>query len=183
VVLSADIALGEEALVLRDTQGKKIKPLDAGNKKAVLLIFILQDCPVANQYAPEISRIAKEYDRSIETFLVHVDPALTAEQAAKHAKEYGYSITVLLDPDHRLVESAKAVTAPEAVLFSPTGEIVYRGRIDDRVAEIGKKRFEPKKRDLRDAIDAVLAGKPVAQPFSPATGCLIGDYKKKESLK
>jgi hypothetical protein len=58
-------------------------------------------------------------------------------------------------------------------VLSPSGDVLYRGRIDDRVADFGKRRVEPTRRDLRLALDAILAGKPVQARLTKAVGCYI----------
>ena len=67
----------------------------------------------------------------------------------------------MLDPQHRLVKLAKATVTPEAVVFGKNGEVLYRGRIDDQYAALGKKRAAATRHDLFDALDAITAGKPV----------------------
>jgi hypothetical protein len=68
--------------------------------------------------------------------------------------------------------------APEAAVLAPDGKVVYRGRIDDRYADYGKRRPEPTQRDLRDALDAVLENKPVRAPTTKVIGCYLPDAKK-----
>ena len=58
-------------------------------------------------------------------------------------------------------------------VLAPNGKTVYRGRIDDTYTKFGKRRPEPMKEDLKDAIDAVLAGNKVAIPVTESIGCLI----------
>jgi hypothetical protein len=93
----------------------------------------------------------------------------------KHLKDYHYSIGALRDPEHSLVKRTDAKVTPEAVVFGPNREIVYRGRIDDRNVEFGKQRPTPTRRDLEDALTALLQGKPVPVPSAPAIGCYIAD--------
>jgi hypothetical protein len=66
---------------------------------------------------------------------------------------------------------------PEAALITPDGKVVYHGRIDDRFRKLGRQVPEPSHRDLRDAVEAVLAGNPVLAPTGPAVGCPIGDFE------
>ena len=63
--------------------------------------------------------------------------------------------------------------APEAAVFSAKGEVLYRGRIDDRAASLGVHGAEPKVRDLRAALEAILVGKPVRERFTKAIGCYL----------
>jgi hypothetical protein len=51
--------------------------------------------------------------------------------------------------------------------------LVYRGRIDDRVEDLGRERARAVRHDLADALDAVLAGRAVAVPETRAIGCSI----------
>ena len=150
-------------------------PVEADTgRKATVFFFVMHECPVANGYAPEISRITAEYSaQGVRCFVVYVESDLTPEKARQHARDYGYKSGALLDPQHRLVKAAGATISPEAAVFSPSGEVLYRGRIDDRVADFGKRRVEPTRRDLRLALDAILAGKPVQARLTRAVGCYI----------
>ena len=157
-----------------DTSGATIQPLKDSGQKATVLFFVMHECPVANGYAPEISRVISEYSTNgVRGYVVYVESDLTPRKARKHARDYGYKSGALLDPKHLLVKAAGATISPEAAVISPTGEVLYRGRIDDRVADFGKRRVEPTRRDLRLALDAILAGKPVPARLTKAIGCYI----------
>jgi hypothetical protein len=81
---------------------------------------------------------------------------------------------VLIDRRHELVRQLGATVTPEAAVIGAHGELLYRGRIDDGYVSLGKRRFEATTHDLRDALEAVLAGKPVAAPRTATVGCAIG---------
>jgi hypothetical protein len=162
------------SIVVKDLAGAAVQPLAATGQQASVLFFVMHECPVANGYAPEIIRITSEYAvKGVRCFVVYVESDLTAEKARQHAREFGYKSGALLDPQHLLVKAAGADISPEAAVFSPSGELLYRGRIDDRVADFGKRRVEPTRRDLRLALDAILAGKPVQARLTKAVGCYI----------
>jgi hypothetical protein len=159
---------------LRDINGTEHRPFDSPDVKAVVLVFVLPDCPIANGYAPEINRLAAAYaPRGARFFLVQVDPDLTADDAGRHAREFGYTFPVVHDSRHDLVHRSGATMVPEAAVFAPDGRLCYRGRIDDQYAALGKRRAQAASHDLRDALDAVLAGRPVASAFTEAVGCSI----------
>ena len=65
--------------------------------------------------------------------------------------------------------------SPEAALVVRGGELAYRGRIDNWYGDLGRKRPRPTRFELRDALDAVLAGRPVLVPRAEAVGCFIPD--------
>lgn len=164
-------------LTLADINGRKHSPLKvATGAKAAVFIFLMHDCPIANGFAPEIGRITADYaGKPLAFYLVYVESDLAPEVARRHVKEYSLTGTALLDPAHALSRRVGATVTPEAVVLAPEGNVLYRGRIDDRYADYGKRRAQPMRHDLRDALDAVLGGKPVATPFPKAIGCFIPD--------
>ncbi|WP_439620285.1 redoxin family protein [Gemmata sp.] len=142
---------------------------------AACVLFIGRDCPIANAYAPEVARIAKEYGRKGVAFAVAYPLAdLSAKEARAHAGEYGFECPAVLDSDLALARRLGAAVTPEAVVLSARGEVLYRGRIDDRYPRAGGKRREvPTSHDLRAALDAAVAGKAVPRPWPAAVGCHI----------
>ena len=179
LTLLAAFVLAPEApiqggVALSDVKGQMHNALAIPpGRKLVAFVFITNDCPISNAYAPEMNRLVAEYGKEGVAFsLVHVDRTLSNEAAAKHAKEFGFQCRVLMDPKHVLVKRLEATITPEAAVVDAKGTLLYRGRIDDRYADLGKLR-PPRTRDLRDALEAALAGKPVPAPRTAAIGCLI----------
>ena len=163
-------------LSLHDVEGAAHRPLADAGQAATVLFFVMHDCPIANGYAPEISRIAEEYRaRGVRSYVVYGEDDLAPADAKKHAREYAYRCRALLDPRRSLIRAAGATVSPEAAVFSAKGALLYRGRIDDRAIAPGKHRAEPRQRDLRDALDAILAGRPVHERFTKAIGCYLPD--------
>jgi hypothetical protein len=80
---------------------------------------------------------------------------------------------VICDTQRELVKRTGVRFAPEVVVLGPDGQQRYRGRIDNLYADYGKRRTQPTERDLRDALDAILAGKPVPKETTKAIGCFI----------
>jgi hypothetical protein len=172
---SEGAAIGSGTQVaLTDIYGVDHHPFTDREAAAIVLVFTMQDCPIANSYVPTLNKLFNEYQpRGVRLLLVHIDPQLTNEAARKHAEDYQIEAPVVVDRQHSWVDRAGANKSPEVVVFSPTGQILYSGRIDDRYAGYGKRRAHVSSNDLRDAIDAILAGRPVAQPKTEAIGCFI----------
>ncbi|MFO0807365.1 MAG: redoxin family protein [Gemmataceae bacterium] len=97
----------------------------------------------------------------------------SSDDAAKHAKEYGLKFPILIDHEHAVAKAVGASRTPEAVVLTPDGKVVYRGRIDNKYEQNGKRRDEPTERYLRAALDSHLAGKPVPTSETKAVGCPI----------
>lgn len=169
-------------LAVKDVHGKIHQPLTAVGQKATVLFFLMHDCPLANTCAPEINRIVADYgSRGIRSFLVYVEEDLSLKAARKHAKEYGFTCPALLDRGQKLLKFTGATVSPEAAVLGPNNALLYRGRIDDRLIAFGRQRVSPTRRDLRVALDEILAGKPVSTPVTRAVGCYlptIEDAKK-----
>jgi peroxiredoxin len=163
---------------LRDTQGSVHMPAEWAGRRAILLFFVTTDCPVANSYVPEMNRIHEQYSgRGVLVYAVQADTTVAEPVAARYAREFRYAFPLLLDPQQTLVRLAGASVTPQAAVLSPEGKVLYLGRIDNRVQDFGKQRFDATERDLRDALDAVLAGKPVAHPLTKSIGCAINPVK------
>ena len=159
-----------------DLKGRPIDPLAHVEAKGVVLIFVATDCPIANRYAPEVERLYETYGgRKIAFWLVYADPRDDAAKIAKHFDEYRYKVTAIRDPQHRLVKRCGVNKTPESVLLGPGGKQLYRGRIDDRFTGYGKSRIAPTRRELEDAIDSVLEGRPVRIASTEVVGCFIPD--------
>ena len=105
-------------------------------------------------------------------YLVHPDRDTNAKSAIAHAKEYKLIAPVVLDHDHKLAPG-RGGGHPGGGCIRCRGRLVYRGRIDNLYAGFGKKRFKPTKRDLRDTLDAMLAGERLTKRTTEAVGCYI----------
>jgi len=162
------------AFSLSDASGKMHTAAEIHQHRATVLLFVATDCPNSNTYAPVLARLYRDFsDRGVLFLGVYSDPDDTAAAVQKHDAEYQIPYAALLDPHHLLASETGARSTPEAVILSPGGEVLYRGRVDDRFVDIGKTRFSPSQEDLRDALDQVMAGQPVKNPVTKVLGCSI----------
>lgn len=159
---------------IRDVEGRVLTPF-ATRKTANALIFVASDCPISNGYAPEIQRLCGEYEKKgISCLLVYEDVSIDAAGVRRHLQEYRYkSVPAVIDRDRAIASRARASVTPQAVVVGPGGQIAYRGRIDNKYEELGTPRRVVTSRDLRDALDALLGGRPVSMAETPAVGCHI----------
>lgn len=164
---------------LADVKGKRHTAADWKGKQAIVLFFLGTECPVSNFYAPEYVRLAKTYTgKGVAFYGIHPDPDVSAADAERHAGEYRLTLPILLDPTQVITRQTGASVVPSAVVLSPVGEVLYRGRIDDRYSAEGVRREKPTTNDLETALSAVLAGKkpPVAE--TKAFGCPLPEPAK-----
>ncbi len=158
----------------KDIDGIQHQLQKVERQKGMVVVFISETCPIANSYQPELERIRKDYaPLGYDFIMVHSDPELTVEKAREHVKQFGIQYGVVLDPKQATAKLLGAKATPEAFLLNEKGEVLYRGRIDDRYLGIGKKKVAAQREDLREALTEHSKGKSVSVPSTPAVGCLI----------
>jgi hypothetical protein len=148
--------------------------------KAIVFLFTSTDCPISNRYAPEVRRIVSTFaSQGVAFRLVYPNPAEQAQAIREHIVAFGYgdAMQPFRDPKLELVKYVKATVTPEAAVVVGK-RVAYVGRIDDRYVDLGLERPAPTTHDLADAIAAILAGRPVADPTTQAVGCFIADFAR-----
>jgi len=139
-----------------------------------VLFFTMTDCPLANGYVPEMNRMRAAYEpRGVAFFAVQVDDTVPDAAVKKYAQEFGYTFPMLNDPRLTLARLAGAKVTPEVAVLSSRGEVLYLGRVDNKVEDLTHPRYAATEPELRNALDAVLAGKAPKEARTRAVGCSI----------
>jgi hypothetical protein len=183
VLLAAGAALATEPEVkigakIDDLHFKDIRYLnrslsDFGEQKAFVLVFVDSRCPIADKYLPVLRRLDATYrDKGVQFIAVNSGPDETVVVMAAQAVEFGVEFPFVKDADCKVADALGVERTPEVVVLDGKRTLRYRGRIDDQYRP-GGERKEPTRRDLQEAIDAVLAGKEVSVPTTTMDGCLI----------
>jgi peroxiredoxin/mono/diheme cytochrome c family protein len=156
---------------LKEAGGKDWSLKDHQKKKAIVVLFLGTECPINNAYMPRLAELYKAYAARDVAFVgINANSQDTPVRIAAHAKEHGIPFPVLKDTANLVADQFGARRTPEAFVLDGAGKILYQGRIDDQFG-IGFRRPAPTRRDLVEALDAVLAGKPVAHPLTAVAGC------------
>lgn len=164
---------GVTAVSLQDPSGNAHTLAEFRDRKALALVFLGTECPIANSYAPELAAISREYAaRGVQVIGINANPDETLTQVAAHAKSFALPFPVLKDAKQALANAVGARVTPEVFVLDASRAVRYHGRIDDRY-QTRTKSGEAKAHDLRDALDAVLAGKPVRTAETRVFGCAI----------
>jgi hypothetical protein len=159
-------------LAVTDLNGAPLRPASP----RIVVIFLSVECPVSNAYIPVLNKLAADYSPRGFSFVgAYVDTETDLPALREHARAYAVAFATADDRDHRLAAAAGAKITPEAVVFSESGAILYRGRIDDRVGDLGFARPAATHDDLRAVLGAIAAGKPGPFPGRPGFGCFIPD--------
>jgi peroxiredoxin len=148
------------------------------DKKAFVVVFVGTECPLANLYIPSLIDLHQEYaGKGVEFLAINANAQDTFTQVSAHAQEREVPFAVLKDFNHKVADAFGAKRTPEAFLLDANRVIRYHGRIDDQYG-IGYRKAKPTRRDLKEAIDDLLAGKPVRTATTEVSGCLIARAKK-----
>ena len=137
-------------------------------------IFFSIDCPIANAYAPELSRIYDEFSpEGFDFHLVYPDPTTTDAEIAEHRKEYFLKIPGMRDRNHERVKAAGASFTPEVAIFDSKNHLLYRGLIDNLFKNYGDKRRVATEPYLRKLLKRMIAGEPLSFTQTKPIGCFI----------
>jgi len=159
---------------LRGVDNKKHSLSDLKNAKAIVVVFTCNHCPVAQSYEKRLIKLANEYSKkAVKLVVVSVSryEADSLEAMKKRSQELKYPFAYLQDPTQKMGKHYGALWTPSVFLLDGKRRIVYMGGIDDSMyADKVERRY------LKDAIDALLAGKPVEITETKPVGCPI-DYE------
>ena len=154
---------------LPDADGKEHSLASLKGKSGTVLIFIATKCPVSNAYNERMAKLAADYRaRGVNVVGINSNSTEPAAEVKQHAADKGLAFTILKDPGNLIADRFDAQVTPEAYLLDASGKLVYHGRIDN-----SRNGDAITSSELRDAIDATLAGKPVEKTEVKAFGCSI----------
>jgi peroxiredoxin len=154
---------------LPDVNGKEHTLSSLKGQHGTVLIFVSVQCPVSNAYNERMEKLAQDYKaRGINVIGINANSTESAEDVKAHAASHNLTFTILKDNGNKIADALGAQHTPEAYLLDARNTIVYRGRIDN-----ARNASSVTANDLRDAMDAVIADKPVARSSAAAFGCSI----------
>ncbi len=176
---STMLALGTEApdFSLPDTvSGDVVSLADYSDKKGLLVMFICNHCPYVKHVRQELARLGNDYSDSglgivaISSNDIDAYPADSPEAMKTEAETFGYSFPYLYDETQVVAAAYTAMCTPDFFLFDAENRLAYRGRLDESRPDSG---IPVTGKELRAAVDAVLAGDSVSDQQLPSMGCSI----------
>jgi peroxiredoxin len=154
--------------------GQTVDLNDFAGRKALLVMFICKHCPYVLHVKPALIELAKDYrDRPLGIVAISSNdaeryPDDAPERLAEMARELSFPL--LYDETQNVAKAYRAACTPDFFLFDANRRLAYRGQLDDSRPGNGRTRTG---QDLRAAVDAVLAGKPVNPDQWASVGCNI----------
>jgi peroxiredoxin len=178
------LALGSKAplatVKMKNVDGSEVSLTDIAGARGTLVVFTCNHCPWAQAWQTRIAEIGNAARKNgIGVVAINSnDPDAYPEDdfapMQERAKMLKFEFPYVVDATSDLARAFGATRTPEAYLFDKSGKLVYHGTVDDNAREPEK----VKQRWLRDAVDAVAAGKAVANRETKAFGCGI-KYRSK----
>ena len=161
---------------LPDTNGKTVSLADFEDKPALLVLFICNHCPYVKHIRAGLAQLARDYlPRGVAIVGINSNdvanyPDDSPAKMRDEAKSAGYLFPYLYDETQAVAKAYRAACTPDIYLFARGRKLVYRGQLDDSRPGNG---IPVTGQDLRAALDAVLAGKPVSANQKASMGCNI----------
>lgn len=161
---------------LPDTDGKTVSLVDFKDKTALLVLFICNHCPYVKHLRAGLAQLARDYlPRSVAIVGINSNdvanyPEDSPARMKEEAKSAGYLFPYLYDESQAVAKAYRAACTPDLYLFDQNRRLIYRGQFDDSRPGNG---IPVTGKDLRAALDAVLAGKPVSSSQKASVGCNI----------
>ncbi len=175
---STMLSLGTQApeFCLPDTEGRKVALRDFDGKRVLLVMFICNHCPYVKHVRHELAQLGRDYaSRSVGIVAINANdadayPEDSLEKMKAETASVGYPFPYLYDETQEVAKAYGAACTPDFFVFDGDRRLAYRGQLDDARPGNG----EPVTgHDLRGALEALLAGQPVAEIQRPSMGCNI----------
>ncbi len=174
VLLGQDFKLGSKVdeFTVRDASGASV-PFSSLRGPVTVVTFVSVQCPVSNAYNDRMNALYKDYSaRGVKFVFVNANNTESPADMAGHAREH-FAFAVYKDQNNVVADRFGASVTPEAYIIDSSGMVRYHGSIDDsqEIRRVQETR-------LKNALDAVLAGKTPERAETKAFGCSIKRVKK-----
>jgi peroxiredoxin len=158
---------------LTDVHGQKHSLEQYLGNRLVVLMFIATQCPISNDYNERMAALHEDYAGTDVAILgINSNRQESVEEIAEHAEKYRFGFPILKDVNNVVADAYGAEVTPEVYVIDSKGVLRYHGRIDD-----SRDPDDITVNDLRDTLDALLAGKDVPKSVTKAFGCSIKRVK------
>jgi peroxiredoxin len=145
---------------------------DFGPRRAFVLYFTTDDCPLAPRYVPRLNELSARYAASgVQFAAVDAGPRDTVPEMASFALEHSLAFPIVKDVDGSVARALGVTRAGEVALVDAEKRLRYRGRVDGQYRVGGE--APAGRADLAEAIEELLAGREVSVPRTPAEGCAL----------
>ena len=158
-----------EDFTLPDYDNKERSLKSLAGKNGTVLLFISVQCPVSNAYNERMEKLAQDYKaKGIAVIGINSNVAEDAAAVKNHAGTNNLTFPILKDSGNKIADRLGATVTPEAYFLDAGNKLIYHGRIDN-----ARNAADVQSPDLRNALDAAIAGKAIEKAEAKAFGCSI----------
>ena len=138
-----------------------------------------EECPISIFMATSLKAVADSYEKDANFYLVFPVSSSTEASAATFKKKHQLQqFKIIIDSTQQLTTTLGARVTPEVAITNELAIVLYKGRINDAYSQPGKRKHIFSGHDLSDAMEKIVAGHSIPQPWKPAIGCFITMKKK-----
>ena len=173
-----ELKIGSNAPTFADlpgTDGKKYSLSSFTDKKIIVIVFSCNHCPYVQAYEARMIAFQRDYAaKGVQLIAINSNeivhfPEDNFDEMVKRASLKGYNFPYLRDEDQLVADAYRATHTPEFFVFDEKRKLRYRGKFDDNYQNPST----VKAQYLRDAVEALLTGREVAEPETYSIGCTI----------
>lgn len=158
-----------DEFTLPDLDGKEHSLSSLKGKNGSVLLFISVQCPVSNDYNERMEKLAQEFKaKGINVIGINSNVTESNDAIKSHAAANKLTFPIVKDAGNKIADRLGATKTPEAYFLDANNKLMYHGRIDN-----SRNSENVNSSELRDAMESLLAGKPIAKPTALAFGCSI----------
>ena len=162
-----------QEIPLNDLQGNGTRIVPAEHALTVIY-FLSPECPLCINYTLAMRELEQEFTSdSINFYGIFSKEWFTPAEVKTFALKYDLDFKMLLDNGNQLANALGATITPEVFVLNSNSEVLYSGKIDNWVNELGKKKLKVSEHYLRNALMAWQNGKPIEPKRTKPVGCLI----------
>lgn len=159
---------------LKTLEGKNYNLNELKKNKGNVFIIISPDCPLCQNYALTLNEQQKQFaPKKIKYIGVVSGKIYTVQEINHYKKLFNVQFELLIDENYEIKKALGASVTPEVFLINNLGKTIYSGRIDDWAYDVGKHKPKATEHNLKDAVNAYIAGKPIKIKKTKAVGCIL----------
>jgi hypothetical protein len=160
-------------LVLHGIDGKPSRLHDAGGRLGTVIVVRDPECPVSRRYAPRVAQLARQFtDADFGFVFIYPSETLDRDRRRQDARSLAANGVYVERGSFALAESLGVKSTGEVFVLDSAHRLRFRGAVDDQYG-LGYTRDLPTAHYLRNALDALVDGRPVPVPATSAPGCYI----------
>jgi thiol-disulfide isomerase/thioredoxin len=164
-----------EEVTIKDLDGKSFSIEPSLHKKGFVTLFMSPECPLCQSYSLTIRNLAATYQKvGIKFYAIIPGKTYSKKEIIAFKHKYKlHDLAFYVDPNFDLARFAQASITPEVAVYTPAGEKVYQGRIDNWAYELSKKRKVITEFDLANVLEKLYLSQQVKPYKTRAIGCFI----------